>query len=221
LFLPKLYSFRRCPYAIRARMALHYAGIAVEHREILLKDKPQAMLDVSSKGTVPVLVLADDVIDESIDVIQWALSQNDPDLWLSHSLDHELILENDGSFKSKLDRYKYFERYPECSQQSYFEDCLVYLEKLETSLVEAQELMGKEVDTQDKEAPGKYFLQSSKLTVLDIAIFPFIRQFAFVNKEVFDQLSLPRLQHWLDHILKSKLFLLVMEKRPLWKTDLV
>jgi len=147
LFLPKLYSFRRCPYAIRARMALHYAGIAVEHREILLKDKPQAMLDVSSKGTVPVLVLADDVIDESIDVMQWALSQNDPDLWLSHSLDHELILENDGSFKSKLDRYKYFERYPQCSQQSYFEDCLVYLEKLETSLVEAHKTKKRQVST--------------------------------------------------------------------------
>jgi len=192
-------------------MALHYAAVELEHREILLKDKPQTMLDASSKGTVPVLVLADRVIDESIDVMQWALQKSDPDLWLAHTLDHELIQTNDGSFKQKLDCYKYFERYPEYSQQHYLEECLAFLEELEASLIESNEL----------KTQGKFFLLSPTVSALDIAIFPFIRQLAFVNKAVFDDLSLPKLHIWLDHFLNSNLFLSVMEKRPLWKTDLV
>ena len=198
---PVLYSFRRCPYAIRARMALQYAGVNLEHREILLKDKPQEMLDVSAKGTVPVLVLSDEVIDESIDVMQWALNQNDPDLWLALSQDHTLIHDNDGDFKKSLDQYKYFERYPQYDQQHYLAECLVHLEKLEASLVETQ---------------GKFFLLSPKVSALDIAIFPFIRQLAFVDKAVFDELNLPKLQVWLDHLLNSQLFLSVMEKHPLF-----
>ena len=123
--IPLLYSFRRCPYAIRARMAVWSAGIPVQLEEVALKDKPQAMLEVSSKGTVPVLVDGDAVIDESLDVMRWALKQNDPDNWyvdlteeeLSKSL--QLIADNDGEFKHWLDRYKYADRHPEHSEEYY------------------------------------------------------------------------------------------------------
>src|SRR5690606_27614836 len=117
--LPILYSYRRCPYAMRARMALHYAGIKFEIREIALRDKPQHMLAVSPKGTVPVLVLADGkVIDESLDVMAWALAQSDPDIWLtSDPRCAELITENDGNFKQALDQYKYASRFPEQSAE--------------------------------------------------------------------------------------------------------
>ena len=105
---PVLYSFRRCPYAIRARMAIRAAGIKLELREVLLAEKPQAMLDASAKGTVPVLVLPDgQVIDESLDIMLWSLQQNDPDNWLmgKQIIDeeaNELIAGNDGEFKLKL-----------------------------------------------------------------------------------------------------------------------
>lgn len=213
--LPILYSFRRCPYAMRARMALRYAEIDLEHREIALKDKPLAMLAASAKGTVPVLVLADDVVDQSIDIMQWALAQSDTDHWLTHNLTHELIQNNDGVFKHNLDRYKYFERYPEQSQQSYLDQCKVFLKTLETSLT-----TDRLVDESLPEGNGNFFLLSPKTTVLDIAIFPFVRQLAFVNKPVFDNLDLPKLKVWLDYFLNTSLFLEVMEKQPLWQADL-
>lgn len=206
---PILYSFRRCPYAIRARMALHYAKVAIEYREILLKDKPQTMLDESPKGTVPVLVLADRVIDESIDVMQWALMHNDPDSWLVHKLDHKLIRENDGVFKQNLDRYKYHDRHPEHSQQYYLEQCFEFLQKLEASLVHTSK-----VNKNDQ-----CYLLSKNISVVDVAIFPFIRQLAYVDKTTFDQLPLPKLQVWLDDFLGSDLFALVMQKRPLWQMN--
>jgi len=192
-------------------MALNYASIEVEHREILLKDKPQAMLTASAKGTVPVLVLADQVIDESIDVMRWVLTQNDPDSWLVDELEHQLICENDGTFKQNLDQYKYHDRYPEQSQQHYLEQCLVFLNRLERSLVQ-----GPRVKEQ-----GTFFLISSHVTVLDVAIFPFVRQLAYVNKNAFDQLDFPKLHIWLDYFLNSDLFLDVMEKWPLWQSDIV
>ena len=116
--LPVLYSFRRCPYAIRARMALAVAGMAVELREVLLRDKPEAMLEVSAKGTVPVLQLPDGwVIDESLEVMDWALTQNDPEDWADTCADTEaLIAYCDGPFKGWLDKYKYADRHPEQSQ---------------------------------------------------------------------------------------------------------
>jgi len=230
LSLPVLYSFRRCPYAIRARMALHYAGIELEHREILLKDKPPAMLSASAKGTVPVLVLDHAVIDESIDVMHWALAQHDPHGWLAQSLQHELIQENDSSFKYNLDRYKYFERYPEQSQQTYLSRCMVFLEKLESSLVEANGVGARSVEARSVEEKefavkstgdkSRFFLLNPSVSVLDIAIFPFIRQLAFVDKIMFDGLELPKLHVWLDAFLNSPLFLSIMEKHPLWHADL-
>lgn len=205
---PILYSFRRCPYAIRARMALYYSGIACELREVVLKNKPLAMLKASPKGTVPVLLTADDntVIDESLDIMQWALQQSDPQGWLEYPLDHELVQLNDHEFKMWLDRYKYCDRYPEQTQQDYLAKACVFLQQLETAMVLNEH--------------GEAFLMNSKVSALDIAIFPFVRQFAFVDKATFDQLSLPKLHCWTNWFLLSPLFLNVMEKYPMWSPEL-
>jgi len=199
---PTLYSFRRCPYAMRARMAINYSRTECELREVVLKNKPQAMLAVSPKATVPVIVDDGFVIDESIDIMAWALNRSDPDGWLSHPLDHQLIQRNDGEFKANLDRYKYFERYPEQSQDCYFEKALGFLSDLEASLIGNNQF--------------NYFLESSSVTTLDVAIFPFIRQFAFVDKPRFDALELPKLKAWLAFFLESDLFLNVMNKYSAW-----
>ena len=170
---PVLYSFRRCPYAMRARLALAYAGINVELREILLKDKPQAMLDLSPKGTVPVLQLGDgEVIDESIDVMHWALQINDPDAWRDPDpeLCEALIESNDGPFKSALDRYKYFTRHPENPREVYRQQGEVFLSTLE-------EHLGKH--------DGKGLMRDTP-SLADMAIFPFVRQFANSDPKWFE-----------------------------------
>ncbi|MFT4635846.1 MAG: glutathione S-transferase, partial [Chitinophagales bacterium] len=186
--LPILYSFRRCPYAIRARMAISYSGVECELREVVLKNKPSAMLQSSAKGTVPVLVDDGLVVDESIEVMAWALARSDPHDWLRQSLGHQLIKRNDQQFKFYLDRYKYFERYPEQSQSWYFDKALEFLSCLESRL---------KVDEN-----GCPFLETPQLSVLDVAIFPFVRQFAFVDKPRFDSQCLPKLQAWLSFILE-------------------
>ena len=135
--LPILYSYRRCPYAMRARMALSYAGISVETREISLKEKPAHLLRVSAKGTVPVLVLPDGkVIDQSLDIMYWALQQHDVDGWLNADPEVAglLIAENDGVFKQSLDRYKYAIRFPEHPVEHYRAQGEVFLSKLEQRL---------------------------------------------------------------------------------------
>jgi glutathione S-transferase len=201
--LPILYSFRRCPYAIRARMALHYAGLAYELREVLLSNKPAAMLEASGKGTVPVLCLPDgQVIDESVDVMLWALALNDPDGWLPAEQKGEvsqLIRENDFGFKIHLDHYKYWDRHPQHPQSHYREQAGTFLHRLELRLSANSFLMG------DK--PG----------MADFAIFPFVRQFAFVDKAWFDQSPYSRLQLWLQYFLESSLFRVVMRKSPPWQ----
>ncbi len=197
--LPILYSFRRCPYAIRARMAIYYSGLTVEIREIVLRDKPVSMLEFSPKGTVPVLVLpSGEVIDESRDVINWALSQYDPDLW---KIDDPggLIEENDSDFKQWLDRYKYADRYPDLPAEVYRDHCEFFLKKLEMKLMD------------------QAFLMSDRMTETDVAIFPFIRQLAFVDKAWFDQAAYPHLQKWLTCFLESDLFRNVMIKYLPWK----
>lgn len=203
--LPILYSFRRCPYAIRARMALHYSGIQVELREVLLKDKPPSMLAASSKGTVPVLIFPDGrVLDESLDVMRWALEQNDSDHWWLKEFEaemNELIQWNDGEFKQHLDHYKYFERYPEHSMEFYRAQAEEFLIALEQRL-----------------SVGKYLL-GKNISLADIAIFPFIRQFAFADKGWFDSSPYPKLQNWLAGLLESNLFLSVMEKYPVWQEE--
>ncbi|HMB60658.1 MAG TPA: glutathione S-transferase [Xanthomonadales bacterium] len=199
---PILYTFRRCPYAIRARMALAYAGIEVESREVFLKNKPPSMLQASPKGTVPVLVLpGNKVVDESYDVMCWALEQNDPAGWFRPELQAEtdaLINENDFPFKRNLDRYKYADRYPGQTAEQYREAGEAFLQKLQAQLV------------------GQRFLFGENMTLADVALFPFIRQFAFVDKAWFDQSPYPDLQRWLEAFLESGLFLSVMKKKAFW-----
>jgi glutathione S-transferase len=202
--LPILYSFRRCPYAIRARMALHYAGIEYELREISLKNKPAEMLEISPKGTTPVLQLADGrVLEESLDIIYWAVEQRDPDGWnrmleISRQLGKKLIAINDLEFKPALDRYKYANRFPEAPQETYRIQAETFLKTLENSL--RQHL----------------FLLGDRLTLIDVAIFPFVRQFAQVDLEWFQSTSYNQLQKWVIWHENSPLFQEVMQKVSLW-----
>jgi glutathione S-transferase len=183
-------------------MAIYYSAVECELREVVLKKKPATMLEASPKGTVPVLIDGNRVIDESIDVMAWALDKSDPDSWLDHAIDHELIQRNDDQFKYNLDRYKYADRYPEQAQSCYFDKALDYLRDLEAMLV---------VDNH-----GHFYLANSKISLLDVAIFPFVRQFAFVDKAKFDAQNLPKVQAWLNFFLNFEGFLKVMEKYPAW-----
>ncbi len=200
-----LYSFRRCPYAMRARLSIAVSGITVELREIVLRDKPQAMLDVSPKGTVPVLITPENkVIDESLDVMTWALQQHDPEHWLPKNDDEkaqceQLVQQNDGTFKHYLDRYKYADRYPEHDQ-------LYYRQQGENILIQLDKLLA-----------DNGCLIADRITLADIAILPFIRQFAFVDKAWFDSAPYPYLQAWLQHFLASALFTDTMTKLPPWQ----
>ena len=205
--LPILYSFRRCPYAMRARMAIKYNNVSCELREVVLKNKPSEMLAASPKGTVPVLLDGTLVIDESIDVMAWAIRQNSTSLWDINDLSHPLVKKNDQEFKCNLDRYKYFDRFPEQTQSAYFLKTLEFLEELEASLSEDQH--------------GVLSLLSNGFSAVDIAIMPFIRQLAFVDKAHFDAQSLPKLQAWLEQHLQSDLFHQVMEKYPAWSSEQV
>lgn len=184
-------------------MALNYAGITVELREVLLRDKPGSMLQASAKGTVPVLVIPGGrVIDESADVMRWALDQQDPEQWWRNDLANEtnaLVEENDFVFKKHLDHYKYADRHPEQPAIFYRTAAERFLQQLEQKLTRRRFLMG------------------SDLTFADVAIFPFIRQFAFVDKAWFDQAPYPSLQAWLQSFLDSDLFLNVMKKFPTWR----
>jgi len=202
--LPILYSFRRCPYAMRARLALYASGMTVELREVSLRDKPASMLAVSPKASVPVLVLPDgDVIDESWDIMQWALHLHDPDGWLGKNDSHvdaaiPLISENDTTFKYNLDRYKYPDRYPEYPQSHYRSEAEAFLSKLENRLGASRFLLGDE------------------LSVADVAIFPFIRQFAEVDKGWFALAPFSKLRRWLKDFIDSEGFISVMAKYSIW-----
>jgi glutathione S-transferase len=196
-----LYSYRRCPYVMRARMALQYAGIAVEHREIELRNKPQSMLQVSPKGTVPVLCVGDMVLEQSIDIMHWAIEQSDPDGWsnVDDAIAQAWIEKNDGPFKVLLDQYKYPNRFPELEQEAVLNDALeLMLLPIEKSLLAHPYLLG------------------SKMTWVDVAIFPFIRQFSMVDAERFEQLPIPTTKEWLAQHLQSELFKSVMHKHPVW-----
>lgn len=196
--LPILYSFRRCPYAMRARMALWAAGITVELREVKLADKPPELVEASPKATVPVLVLPDGtVIDESIAVMRWALSQNDPEGWLAGD-DAALIARNDGPFKHHLDRYKYPTRY-EPDGIDHRAEGLAILKDLDARLTDGEQLRG------------------AKRTLADIALFPFIRQFANTDRVWFDAQDLPNLRRWLEGHLASELFAAVMPRFDRWQ----
>ncbi|HBA09752.1 MAG TPA: glutathione S-transferase [Methylotenera mobilis] len=199
--LPILYSYRRCPYAMRARMALMYAGIAIEIREISLRDKPAHLLAVSPKATVPVLVLLGGaVLEQSLDIMHWALQQRDIDGWLLADSEQtqQLITENDTSFKQALDRYKYAIRFPEQSMEDYRSQGEAFLAKLEQLLVQTNFLMGEQV------------------SLADIAIFPFIRQFSAVDADWFASTPYVRLKAWLSLLVESELFNSIMGKYPVY-----
>ena len=201
--LPILYSFRRCPYAMRARMAIHISGQKCELREVLLRDKPPSMLEYSAKGTVPVLILQDGkVIDESLDVIDWALNLNDPDDW-QRSKDKEktkeLIKINDGEFKYHLDRYKYSKRYDNEDPEFHRKKCLKFIESINNELNNSK------------------YIFDDNISYADIVVLPFIRQFRIADIEWFDSLPYDNLKKWLSSFLDSSLLNSIMKKYDLWQ----
>ncbi|MAK63897.1 MAG: glutathione S-transferase [Maricaulis sp.] len=199
---PILYSFRRCPYAMRARLALHASGLDFEHRDILLRDKPASMLAASPKGTVPVLIRPDgSVLEESLDIMRWALGENDPDDWLGADPGdtQALIAMCDGTFKHHLDRYKYATRYDDADPDAHHAKAVELLYGLEDRLAASAQLTGPQV------------------RLADIALFPFIRQFANADRSRFDALPLPALQAWLEAHVTSDRFAAIMRKQPLWQ----
>ena len=200
--LPILYSFRRCPYAMRARMALAASGAEVMLREVLLKDKPSELLAVSPKATVPVLVLSEGrVIEESLDVMQWALEYRDPLNWLEgETLDSDWISACDDDFKHWLDRYKYAERYPEHTAEDYRQKAETFVQKLEDQLSLSDWVGGDAANA------------------IDVALFPFIRQFAGVDASWWQQAPYPHVQQWLENWLNSALFSAIMAKYPRWES---
>ena len=200
---PVLYSFRRCPYAIRARMALVAADIRCELREVVLRDKPPEMLEASAKGTVPVLVVGDRVIDESLDVMHWALAERDPLLW-SEGPDEEtrvLLQANDGPFKHHLDRYKYSVRHDDVDLHTERDQAAMFIAQLEARL---------EV--------GAY-LTGDQPRLADVAIFPFVRQFAGVDKAHWQSAPFANTRRWLEQWLASPLFSRCMHKSARWRPE--
>ena len=203
---PILYSFKRCPYAMRARMAIFLTDIQCELREVHLKNKPQSMLDLSPKGTVPVLQIdAYKVIDESLEIVEWALSINDifkknkilPD---QEVLTKDLISLFDDEFKFHLDRYKYSVRYQDANPIQSRSKCLEILNKIENSISNSNWFFGDSINK------------------LDICILPFIRQFRIADPEWFDSLNeIHQVKSWLKHFLKSPLLLNIMNKNDPWQ----
>ncbi|MFP5427776.1 MAG: glutathione S-transferase [Gammaproteobacteria bacterium] len=195
-----LYSFRRCPWAMRARLALRYAGCAVQVCEVAMKNKPAELLALSPKGTVPVLATADGVLEESLDIMRWALAQNDPQDWqlqadptaAQHA--EALIARNDSVFKAQVNLYKYAERYPEHSREHYRQQAEPWLAELEGLL------------------EGRPYLLAGHPSLADAALLPLMRQFAGVEPQWFAEAAYPRVRSWLQGWLASELFKAVMAK---------
>ncbi|UTW55263.1 glutathione S-transferase [Kordiimonas sp. SCSIO 12610] len=201
---PILYSFRRCPYAMRARLAVVASGQNVKLREVVLRDKPAHMLEISPKGTVPVLMLDDGtVIDESRDIMNWALSQSDPDCWLtptgtSSEEMNSLVDRCDGDFKYHLDRYKYHTRYENADPMAHRMEAEKFLETLDARLTDRPYLCG------------------STFSFADAAIAPFIRQFVNASQSWFPSSKYTNVQRWLADFLDSPRFKSIMPKFPQW-----
>ena len=194
---PVLYSFRRCPYAMRARLALRSARQQVQLREVVLRDKPAAFLATSPSGTVPCLALdTGEVIDESLDIMIWALRRHDPEgLLKMPDAGWEWINRCDGPFKQALDRTKYATRYPDADPEAERAKAAAHLAALDAQI-------------------GTYIFDTPSLA--DMAIAPFVRQFAFIDKPWFDAQPWPQLQAWLERFLTSQAFAAVMDKYPQW-----
>ncbi len=211
---PILYSYRRCPYAMRARMAIMASGVQVEQREIVFWDKPVEMLAASPKGTVPVLILPDgQVIDESHDIMLWALSQSDELNWLPSEKEEvftemsSLIDVCDNEFKTHLDHYKYAERFPE-------ELPAVYRLRGQRFLQTLEELLAHSFSVSKLLA-----LNAKHVTMTDIALFPFVRQFAHVDKQWFEQSAYGYLNRWLKQHTEAEYFAEIMKNRPVWQVS--
>jgi len=207
--LPILYSFRRCPYAMRARLALRVAKHPMEHREILLRDKPASMLSYSPKGTVPVLVLpSGECLQESLDIMLWALRIHDPKQWLSpsHGSVEQILalLEHcENEFKPKLDRYKYNDRFADISLEEARAQASVFVASLQDRLTQHPFLFGKH------------------FSLADAALAPFVRQFAHTQSTWFAEQSWDALQRWLANFANSVLFQDIMQKHPLWQEEAI
>ena len=203
---PVLYSFRRCPYAMRARLALLVSGQVCELRDVVLKQKPDELLQASPKATVPVLVLADgQVLDQSLDIMRWALGRHDPQNWLldkGEALDAALnwVARCDTDFKPQLDRYKYPHRFGLVDATPARLSGAVFLNALNGELLKHAHLMG--------EGPS----------LADMAIAPFVRQFAHTDPAWFAQQAWPALQEWLARFEASALYAQVMKKTPPWQS---
>jgi glutathione S-transferase len=215
--LPVLYSLRNCPYAMRARLAIYKSKQTVELRDVVLKHKPPEMIAASSKATVPILVLATaQVIDESLEVMLWALGESDPDnlLRIENSKQSVSLNETKPSIETKdilklidlfdsefipcLDAYKCAKRYHESNLKECRHACEVYIQKLEHRL-----------------SLHKYLIDDNE-SMADIALLPFIRKFAKVERQWYRQSSYPNIRHWLNQYLQSALFNKVMAQHPLW-----
>lgn len=197
LIKPRLYTYRRCPYAIRSRLALYQAKIAYEPIEISLKHKSSEFLALSPKGTVPVLVDTDGaVIEESLEIMLWALNQHDPECWLlnDENASRKLIDENDFNFKKNLDRYKYNDRFPEHSKEYYRSECEIFLNLLNDKL------------------QSNNYLMAERISLADAAIFPFIRQFSLVDVDWFFNSKYQELKKWLNNLINTQMFQEVMMK---------
>jgi glutathione S-transferase len=198
---PILYSFRRCPYAMRARMAIVVAGLRVTLREVSLRAKPQAMLEASPKGTVPVLILpGGDVIEQSLEIMHWALAQSDSHGWIAPGDSMEaLIAANDGPFKHHLDRTKYPNRYPDLDAHEQRAAALACLSPLEARMADAP------------------FLFGDRLSLADVALFPFVRQFSKIDEAVWNAEPFPELRRWLRALSTSATFETAMAPYPVWE----
>jgi glutathione S-transferase len=197
LIKPRLYTYRRCPYAIRSRLALYKAKIAYEPIEISLKHKSSEFLALSPKGTVPVLIDIDGaVIEESLEIMLWALSLNDPECWLlnDENASQKLIDENDFNFKKNLDRYKYADRFPEHSKEYYRSECEIFLNLLNDKL------------------QSNNYLMAERISLADAAIFPFVRQFSLVDEDWFLNSRYQELKKWLHNLINTQMFQEVMRK---------
>lgn len=211
--LPILYSLRNCPYAMRARLAIYKSTVPIELRDIVLKDKPTEMLTASPKGTVPTLVLpSTQVIDESLEVMLWALNEKDPNNLLRSTKTNQqenqllnemlaLINQFDDEFKQALEQYKCAKRYHESNIEQCRQACEVYIKHLEQRLTASN------------------YLIDDKESLADIALLPFIRQFARVERQWYLQSPYPNVKQWLNRYLQSAMFTKVMAKYPLWSKD--
>ena len=202
--LPILYSFRRCPYAIRARLAIRASGVRVALREVVLRDKPAALLAASPKGTVPVLQRVDgQVIEQSLDIMRWALATHDPQRWVDpaeHAEAQALIALNDGAFKQALDRYKYAPRHPQRAPHEWRDEAVALM-----------------LAPLDERLAARAFLLRDTPSLADVAIVPFVRQFAAVDPAWFGDAPLASLRAWMEGLVASPLFESVMGKFAAWQ----